>query len=172
MIALGRELVRRGHTVRIETWSKWQEDCEREGMEFAAAPIYEVWPMGDSGLKPYQAAVKASASCRALIQDFDPDAVVADILTVATSLAAQAEDRPWATLVPHVLPTAEPGFPPYSIGARLPRTRLGERFWRQFDPLVMKGLEEGRVQLNGARARASGCPRPRRRARRRGRTGA
>jgi UDP:flavonoid glycosyltransferase YjiC (YdhE family) len=153
VIALGRELVRRGHTVRIETWSKWQEDCEREGMEFAAAPIYEVWPMGDSGLKPYQAAVKASDSCRALIRDFDPDAVVADILTVATSLAAQAEGRPWATLVPHVLPIAEPGFPPYSIGARHPRTRIGERFWRLFDPLVMQGLEEGRVQLNGARAR-------------------
>ena len=153
MIALGRELVRRGHTVLIETWSKWREDCEREGMEFAAAPIYEVWPMGDSGLKPYQAAVKASASCRALVRDFDPDAVVADILTVATSLGAQAEGRPWATLIPHVLPTPDPGFPPYSIGARHPRTRLGERFWQLFDPLVMKGLEEGRVQLNGARAR-------------------
>ena len=153
MIALGRELVRRGHTVRIETWSKWEDDCLREGMEFAAAPIYEVWPMGDSGLKPYQAAVKASAQCAALVRDFDPDAVVADILTVATSLAAQMEGRPWATLIPHVLPTAEPGFPPYSIGARLPRTSVGARLWQLFDPLVMKGLEEGRVQLNGARAR-------------------
>src|SRR6185369_2616825 len=41
-IALGRELVRRGHTVAIETWQRWREDCEREGMEFAAAPEYEV----------------------------------------------------------------------------------------------------------------------------------
>ena len=112
-------------------------------MEFAAAPIYEVWPMGDSGLKPYQAAVKASASCRELIRDFDPDAVVADILTVATSLAAQTEGRPWATLIPHVLPTAEPGFPPYSIGARLPRTRVGARVWRLFDPLVDEGARAG-----------------------------
>ena len=32
---------------------------------------------------------------------------------------------PVATLVPHVHPWAAPGFPPYSLGARLPRTRAG-----------------------------------------------
>ena len=49
-----------------------------------------------------------------------------DILTVAASLAAQAEERPWATLVPHVLPgRASPGFPPYSVGAVPPRTSRG-----------------------------------------------
>jgi MGT family glycosyltransferase len=152
-IALGRELVRRGHTVCIETWDKWREDCEREGMEFAPAPVYEVWPMGGSPLKPYQAAVRASEDSAAAIRTFDPDVVVADILTVASALAAQIEGRPWATLVPHVLPTAEPGFPPYSIGARLPRTRVGARGWRLLDPLVRQGVEEGRVQLNGARER-------------------
>ena len=145
--------MRRGHEVCIETWDKWQEDCEREGMQFAPAPIYEVWPMGGSPLKPYQAAVKASAESAAVIRSFDPDAVVADILTVASALAAQMEDRPWATLVPHVLPTAEPGFPPYSIGARFPRTRLGARAWQLLDPLVRQGIEQGRVQLNGARER-------------------
>jgi MGT family glycosyltransferase len=88
-----------------------------------------------------------------VIRDFDADAVVADILTVASALAAQIEQRPWATLVPHVFPVAEPGFPPYSIGARFPRTRAGGRTWRLFDPLVAKGLEQGRVQLNGARER-------------------
>jgi UDP:flavonoid glycosyltransferase YjiC (YdhE family) len=144
--------VRRGHTVAIETWDKWGEDCEREGLEFAPAPIYEVWPQGGF-LKPYQAAVRASDDSAALIRSFDPDVVVADILTVASALAAQKEDRPWATLVPHVYPVASPGFPPYSIGARLPRTRAGARMWRLFDPLVRKGVEEGRGQLNGARER-------------------
>jgi len=157
-IALGRELVRRGHDVCIETWHKWQEDCEREGMKFAPAPIYEVWPMGGSPLKPYQAAVRASADSAALIRSFDPEVVVADILTVATSLAAQIEQRPWATLVPHVFPTAGPGFPPYSIGARYPRTRLGARAWRLLDPLVRQGIEEGRAQLNGARERVGLSP--------------
>jgi UDP:flavonoid glycosyltransferase YjiC (YdhE family) len=139
--------------VCIETWERWREDCEREGMSFSPAPIYEVWPEGGSALKPYQAAVRASEQSAALIREFDPDAVVADILTVASSLAAQKEGRPWATLVPHVLPIAEPGFPPYSIGARYPRTRVGGRLWQLFDPLVGKGIEAGRVELNGARSR-------------------
>ena len=152
VIALGRELVRRGHTVCIETWDKWREDCEREGMKFAPAPIYEVWPQGGF-LKPYQAAVRASQDSAALIRSFDPDVVVADILTVASALGAQIEGRPWATLVPHVFPVAEPGFPPYSIGARFPRTRAGAHVWRLFDPLVRQGLEQGREQLNGARGR-------------------
>ena len=122
-------------------------------MQFAPAPVYEIWPEDGGALKPYQAAVRASEETTALIRSFDPDAVVVDILTVAGALAAQIEERPWATLVPHVLPVAEPGFPPYSVGARFPRTPVGGRMWRLFDPLVGKGVEQGRVELNGARTR-------------------
>ena len=61
--------------------------------------------------------------------------------------------RRWATLVPHVLPTQEPGFPPYAMGARLPRTRAGAIWWRTLDPVLMAGLRHGRDELNGARAR-------------------
>lgn len=144
--------MRRGHDVCIETWARWREDCERERMTFAPSPVYEVWPE-DAWMKPYQAAVKASSDSARAVREFDPDVVVADILTVATALAAQIEGRPWATLIPHVLPVFEPGFPAYSIGARYPRTRMGARAWRLLDPLVHMGLEEGRVQLNGARER-------------------
>jgi UDP:flavonoid glycosyltransferase YjiC (YdhE family) len=108
---------------------------------------------GQTPLKPYQAAVRASAVTRDLIERFDPEAVVADILTVAAALAAEVTGRRWATLIPHVLPTPEPGFPPYSIGARLPRTRFGRGMWRGFDPLLRGGLEQGREQLNDSRAR-------------------
>jgi UDP:flavonoid glycosyltransferase YjiC (YdhE family) len=79
--------------------------------------------------------------------------VVADIITVAGSLAAQAEGRPWATLVPHVMPTGEPGFPVYSVGAVYPRTAVGRRVWELVRPLAMTGEEQGRVELNGARER-------------------
>jgi UDP:flavonoid glycosyltransferase YjiC (YdhE family) len=126
---------------------------EREGMTFAPAPVYTVFGDGRTPLKPYQAAVRASAVTRELIRSFDPEAVVADILTVAAALAAEAEGRAWATLIPHVLPTPEPGFPPYSIGARLPRTRAGRAMWQRFDPLLRGGLEQGREQLNDSRAR-------------------
>ena len=57
------------------------------------------------------------------------------------------------TLVPHVLPTPEPGLPPYSAGARLPRTRLGAAFWSAARPLLSRGELRGRGELNGARRR-------------------
>ncbi len=122
-------------------------------MRFAAAPEYQVFPTRDVPLKPYAAAVKASAPTRDLIRELDPEVVVADIITVAGSLAAQAEGRPWATLVPHVLPTGEPGFPIYSVGAVYPRSALGRRMWGLVRPLAMTGEEQGRMELNGARER-------------------
>ena len=137
----------------LETWSRWREPVEREGMAFAPAPEYHVFPSEGRPLKPYAAAVKASAVTRRLIGEVDPEVVVADILTVAAALAAELEERPWATLVPHVLPLGEPGFPVYSVGAVYPRTRVGERLWRLSRPLLMRGEEQGRRELNGARAR-------------------
>jgi UDP:flavonoid glycosyltransferase YjiC (YdhE family) len=152
-IALGRELVLRGHDVWIETWQKWRADCEREGMRFAPAPEYQVFPTRERPLKPYVAAVKASAVTAALIREVDPEVVVADILTVAAAMAAEVEARPWATLVPHVLPVSEPGLPPYSLGTVMPRTRVGARLWSAVQPVLGRGEERGRVELNGARAR-------------------
>lgn len=140
--------------MRLQTWTKWQEYVEREGMRFEPAPEYKVFPTPEArGLKPYQAAVRAARATQPLIEEFRPDAIVADILTVAAGLAAELAGRPWVTLVPHVLPTPEPGFPPYSMGARLPRTRLGALAWRTLDPLLMAGLKRGRDELNGARER-------------------
>jgi UDP:flavonoid glycosyltransferase YjiC (YdhE family) len=129
-------------------------------MRFAAAPEYEVFPSQDMVLKPYVAAVRASGSTREVIRSCDPEVVVADIITSAASLAAQAEGRPWATLIPHVLPTGAPGFPIYSIGAVYPRTPVGRLFWSRARPLVMRGEEQGRVELNGARERLGLPPLP------------
>jgi UDP:flavonoid glycosyltransferase YjiC (YdhE family) len=140
--------------VRLQTWTKWQQDVEREGMRFEPAPEYKVFPTAETpGLKPYQAAVRAARETQPLIEEFAPDAVVADVLTVAAGLAAELAGVRWASLIPHVLPTPEPGFPPFSIGARLPRTRVGSFIWRAFDPMLRGGLKKGRDELNGARER-------------------
>jgi MGT family glycosyltransferase len=152
-IALGKELAARGHEVCLQTWQKWSEHVEREGMRFEPAPEYEVFPREGSALKPYQAAVRAAEETVPLIRALDPQAVVADILTTAAALAAEMESRPWATLVPHVLPTGEPGFPLYSVGARYPRTPLGRGLWRLLDPLEDMGAKQGRRELNEARRR-------------------
>jgi UDP:flavonoid glycosyltransferase YjiC (YdhE family) len=146
--------------VTLETWSKWREHVEREGMRFAAAPEYQVFPTRERPLKPYAAAVRASAVTRELIRSVDPHVVVADILTVAAALAAELEERPWVTLVPHVMPMGLPGFPVYALGAVAPRTALGERLWRLARPLPMKGELQGRLELNGARERVGLPPQP------------
>jgi UDP:flavonoid glycosyltransferase YjiC (YdhE family) len=153
IVALGRALRARGHDVVVETWTRWQADVEREGMRFAPAPEYHVFPTVERPLKPYEAVRRATGVTRELVAAERPDVVVSDILTLAPALAAELEGVPWATLIPHVDPRGDSGFPPYSIGARLPRTALGRRAWRAFDPLLARGLELGRAELNETRSR-------------------
>ena len=127
-------------------------------MRFEPAPEYEVFPTREKPLKPYQAAIRAAHETQPLIEEVDPEVVVADILTIAAGLAAEVAGRRWATLVPHVLPVSEPGFPPYSIGARLPRTPLGAALWRAMEPIVRTGTERGREELNETRRRLGLAP--------------
>jgi UDP:flavonoid glycosyltransferase YjiC (YdhE family) len=152
-IALGRALAARGHDVTLQTWSRWREAVEAEGIRFAAAPEYHVFPTLERPLTPYQAVVRATGETRALVADLRPDAVVADILTLAPALAGELEGVPVATLIPHVDPRCAPGFPPFSIGARLPRTAGGRRLWAAADRVTARGLELGRTELNETRAR-------------------
>jgi MGT family glycosyltransferase len=152
MIALGRALSARGHTVTLQTWTRWQADVEAEGFGFAAAPEYKVFPSGPEPLNFYQAVVRASHDTLPQIREFDPDIVVADILTLAPALAAEMDGRPLATLIPHVYPHPLPSFPIYSLGARLPRTAAGRALWRGVQRPVERGLERGRVELNRTRA--------------------
>ena len=121
-------------------------------MTFAAAPEYQVFPTLGRPMKPYEAATAAARDTLPLVRDLAPDVCVSDILTLAPAWAAEACGVPVATLVPHVCPMVPPGFPPFSIGARLPRTRAGARLWAMTDGLVRKGLETGRTDYNAARA--------------------
>ena len=153
MIALGAELARRGHDVTLQTWAKWQAQVEAEGIAFAAAPEYHVFPTRDRPLKPYEAAARAARETLPLIEQTRPECVVADILTLAPALAGEMAGLPVATLVPHVDPRPGAGFPPYSMGARLPRTAAGRRLWGLTDRVVEGGMERGRQELNETRRR-------------------
>ena len=153
MLSLGRALVARGHAVTLQTWSRWEADAQREGIAFAAAPEYHVFPTRERPLKPYEAVVRAARETRPLVAQVAPDVVVSDILTLAPALAAELEGVPCATLIPHVDPRGAPGFAPYSLGARLPRTALGRAGWRVLDPVIGRGLDQGRTELNETRRR-------------------
>src|SRR6185312_6791964 len=60
MIALGRALAARGHDVTLQTWRRWQRHVEAEGMRFAPAPEYQVFPQGPEPLDFYEAVVHAT----------------------------------------------------------------------------------------------------------------
>jgi UDP:flavonoid glycosyltransferase YjiC (YdhE family) len=151
MLGLGAELAQRGHQVTYETWTRWREYVEENGMRFVAAPEYPVFPTREEPLSPYEAVVLAAAETRSALIQAAPDAVVHDILTLAPALAAELEGIPAATLIPHVYPVGAPGQPPYALGARSPRTRVGRVLWRGFDRPVASGLSRGRDDLNDTR---------------------
>jgi len=156
MIALGRALRARGHEVSLQTWRRWRTHVEAEGMSFAPAPEYDVFPTGAPGGEPldfYEAVVHATQDTVPLVRELCPDVVVADILTLAPALAAELSEIPRATLIPHVYPANEPDAPIYSLGARLPRTAAGRALWRRAQTPVNRGVERGRVELNQTRAR-------------------
>jgi len=160
MLALGEALVARGHTVCLQTWRRWEEATRAAGMQFAAAPEYQVFPTRERPLKPYAAAVRAARETVPAVEAFAPDVAVADIITLAPALAAELCEVPVATLVPHVLPLGAPGLPPFPLGARPPRTRAGAALWRAAERLVAHGLALGRAEYNECRARLGLAPRP------------
>jgi UDP:flavonoid glycosyltransferase YjiC (YdhE family) len=158
LIALGCALRGRGHDVTVQTAERWQADVEREGLGFVALPEYPVFPSGEQRLSPYAASVRAALETAPLLEWLQPDAVVADILTVAPALAAEQAGVPWATLIPHLHPVAAAGLPPFSSGARLPRTGAGRVLWRALAGVSGQGVELGRRQLNAARAELGLAP--------------
>jgi MGT family glycosyltransferase len=160
MIALGRALLARGHDVTLQTWERWREPVEAEGIAFTPAPEYSAFPIGDQPLDFYEAVVYATRDTLPLVRELQPDVVVHDILTLGPSLAAELLEIPRATLVPHVFPEAGPGFPIYSFGARLPRTVVGRAFWERAHLPVRRGLESGRLALNNTRAQVNLPPLP------------
>jgi UDP:flavonoid glycosyltransferase YjiC (YdhE family) len=152
-IALARELGRRGHEVLVETWERWREPVEAEGLAFTGAQEYTVYPPPGPDTPDGQTAAAAAKALARLMDGFEPDLVVSDILTLAPTLAAEVAGVRHATLIPHVYPVQQPGMPMYSLGLRPPRTALGRLAWRATDPLLAMGLRRGRDELNEIRAR-------------------
>ena len=152
-IALARELRRRGHEVLVETWEHWREAVEAAGLGFTGAQEYTVFPPPGPDTPDGQTAAAAARALARLMEEFEPDLVVSDILTLAPTLAAEVAGVPHATLIPHVYPVQEPGMPLYSLGMRPPRTALGRAGWRTTGPLLAMGLRRGRDELNETRAR-------------------
>jgi UDP:flavonoid glycosyltransferase YjiC (YdhE family) len=156
-IALARALRRRGHDVLVETWERWRDPVEAEGLRFTAAEEYTTFPPPEPGSAGWTSAADAAIALLPLMEDFRPDVVVSDILTLAPSLAAERAGRRRATLIPHVYPVHEPGLPFFAFGLQPPRTPAGRAVWRRSLPVLTSGLRRGRREMNETRA-AVGLP--------------
>jgi UDP:flavonoid glycosyltransferase YjiC (YdhE family) len=153
MLALGSQLVARGHEVALETWTRWRDYVEAEGIQFVPAPEYPVFAPGQAPLTQHEATVVSARETRTSLAEFAPHVVVHDILTLAPALAGELQGLPVATLIPHVYPEGADGFPPYAFGARLPRTALGRRMWSAATRRMEDGLRQGRAELNETRGK-------------------
>ena len=121
----------------LETWQRWREHATAEGLGFSPAPEYQVFPTRERPLKPYAAAARAALETRELVRRLEPDVVVNDVLTLATNMAAELEDRPRATLVPHFYPPSAPGLPPFGIGACIGVTNNRPPFRLEDAPILV-----------------------------------
>ena len=152
-IALARELHRRGHEVLLESWEEWEEAATGEGLRFQAAQEYMVFPPPGPDTPQGQTVARAARALAAMMDEFEPDLVVSDILTLAPTLAAEVAGVPHATLIPHVYPVQAPGQPIYSLGFWPARTAVGRAGWRATMPVIEGGLRQGRDEMNVTRAR-------------------
>jgi UDP:flavonoid glycosyltransferase YjiC (YdhE family) len=154
MLALGERLASRGHEVVFETWSRWRPEVEAAGMQFLGAPEYPLFGGGSGmGSDMYEAVVLATGETRRAVAELRPHAVVHDILTLAPAMAGELEGVPVATLIPHLYPVGGPGFPPYALGARYPRTAVGRVLWDALARGTQSGLRQGRDELNQTRVK-------------------
>ncbi len=157
-IALARALRARGHQVLVETWERWRDAVEAEGLGFTAAEEYRAFPPPKPGSGGWRTAAEAALALAPLIDDFRPAVVVSDILTLAPALAAERAGIRRATLIPHVYPVHEPGLPFFAFGLQPPRTPLGRALWRGALPLLESGLRRGRAEMNETRAAVGLAP--------------
>jgi len=136
----------------VETWERWREAVEGEGLGFTAAEEYRTFPPRREETGGWRSAADAAIALLPLMEDFRPDVVVSDILTLAPALAAERAGVRRATLIPHVYPVHEPGLPFFAFGMQPPRTPVGRAVWRGAQPVLESGLRRGRDEMNETRA--------------------
>lgn len=135
----------------VETWEWWRDAVEGEGLEFTAAEEYKTFPPPAPGSEEGASAGDAARALVPMLEEWKPDVVVSDILTVAPALAAEVVGVRRATLIPHVYPVHQEGMPFFAVGALPPRTGLGRAMWRGALPVLTKGLAQGRDEMNRMR---------------------
>lgn len=155
-IAIAQKLVEAGCTVAIHTWFRWQEHIEGIGAEFIRAPKFEV-EFGEPIPDVHEAAALATAELRAHVEDWQPDLIVGDVLTLSSSLTAELCGIPFVTSVPHFWHATGPDAVPFGSGWAPAESKIAKLIFRGLHRFERQGLAYGREELNATRA-AVGLP--------------
>ena len=122
-------------------------------MAFAPAPEYHVFPTQERPLKPYEAVVRATGETRPLVAELAPGRGGRRHPDAGAGAGRRARGRAGGDADPARRPALGAGLPPYSIGARLPRTAArAAAVGRASTRWSSRGLELGRDELNETRA--------------------
>ena len=135
-IALARALRRRGHEVLVETWERWREPVEAEGLRFTAAEEYKTFPPPRAGFGGWRLGGGRGAGAGAADRGVPAGRRGQRRAHGGAGAGGREGGRRRATLIPHVYPVHEPGMPFFAFGAQPPRTALGRAVWRAWLPVL------------------------------------
>ena len=155
MLAAARALAARGHDTIFSSGQQHAAEAAREGLRFVEMPIV----MGSTSerLQPYEDSERLARAFLSVIDAEQPDVVVADLLTLGPSLAAEARAIPVATLLIHPLHSPSRELPPFGWGRPSGRGLLRARdAWLRAGN--RKTLERARDDLNRVRANLGIAP--------------
>ncbi len=172
-LALTRELVERGHEVRVLAHSAARERIERTGAEFvpirswlpnlditrpetdpirdweARTPLGAAKRMRDAPIAPLRDAVREDVE---RLKDWSPDVVVFDWLLIAAPIAAEHLGIPAVALVHCPYPFPVRGAPPLFSGLKPMAGQLGAGRDRLLNAMTSRFMRAGLPMLNEVRS--------------------
>ena len=172
-LALTRELVERGHEVRVLAHSATRARIERTGAEFVAirgwlpdlditrpetdpvrdwearTPLGAAKRMRDAPIAPLRDATREDVE---LLGDWRPDVIVFDWLFIAAAVAAEREGIPAVALVHCPYPLPLRGAPPLFSGMKPMAGPLGAARDRLLNAMTSRFSAAGLPVLNDVRA--------------------
>jgi MGT family glycosyltransferase len=179
-LAVTRELVERGHEVRVLAHSAARERIERTGAEFVAfrraVPAMDITRRETDPLRDWEArtrlgsgmrllnnglfafVVNVSRECAELLADWPADVVVFDWMFAGAAIAAEGTGVPAVALVHCPYPWPVGGAPPLFTGLRPLAGPLGSTRDRLLNGIATRLLARGLPLVNKARAEQGLAP--------------
>jgi MGT family glycosyltransferase len=172
-LAITRQLLARGHDVRVLAHSAARERIERTGAEFVAfertLPDLDITRPETDSLRDWEARTKIGAGrrllvnglfafvlptardCAEVLAEWPADAVVFDFMLTGAAIAAEGAGVPSIAIghCPYMLPLE--GAPPLFTGLRPRGGRLGTARDRLVNGVARRGLARGLPLINKAR---------------------